>query len=69
MVPHVGFSGEVNDLPDHLRALLILRMRFARHQHLHRTFRVGQNTLDPGRVPQQQRGPLVGGKPARKPDG
>ena len=44
-------------------------MGFPGHHQLHRPRGVAQNTLEPSQVPEDQRGPFIGGEAARESDG
>jgi hypothetical protein len=68
-VPHLAVVGEPDQLLDQRLAAVVGRVRLAGHHDLDRPLRVQQQRLDPVRVAQHQRQPLVRGHPAGEADG
>jgi len=58
----------LDNLGDQFLAAMIARMGLAREDDLHRAPRVHQEAAKPVEIAEDQVGPLVGGKPARKAD-
>ena len=68
-MPHLGPVGEPHHLLDQRLAAVVGGMRLARHDQLDRLLLVEQQLLQPIRIAQHQRQPLVGRHPPREPDG
>ena len=62
----LGLADEIDPFLDQGLPRLVLRMRLAGDDELHRALRIGQQTKQPLRVVQQQVRSLVGREAARK---
>ena len=69
VLPQVRIARKLHDLADEALARLVLGMRLAGDDDLHRHVLVQQDALQPLHVAEQQRGALVGGEAARETDG
>ena len=56
------FTRDVHDLANQIFTASVMRMRLASENNLHREIRVIQDFLQPLRVAEQQRSPLVSGE-------